>query len=64
MIEPGHRYTYEGHSVIALEQKTRGVVRCRRIRPDTHWGLSETTLFLAVDKLEPEPMRYHQNQIP
>lgn len=64
MIRDGHRYAYEGQSVLALESAERGLIRVRRILPDIPLTGMGPPFYVAVERLAPMPMRYHQGHIP
>lgn len=63
MIQQGNRYTYEGHSVIAMESASRGVVGVCRINPHRPGGL-DRLIYVDADRLTPEPMKYHAGAVP
>lgn len=64
MIEQGHKYKYEGQPVIAMESAERGLVLVRRIDSAVPVIGMQRAIYVAVDKLVAEPMRYHGNKIP
>ncbi len=64
VIEAGHRYTYEGHSVLAMESAARGLVAVRRIDPQDPLAWMGPRFFVSAERLTPEGMRYHGGQIP
>ena len=64
MIYAGRRYSYEGYPVLALEDATRGQVLVRRIDPRQPVVGMGPRFFVAAERLEPEPMRYHGGAIP
>jgi len=56
----GHRYTYHQKNVLALA--TGPVVRVLEFSPTDPWLSNIFTV--SADKLIPQPMKYHGNQIP
>lgn len=60
MAKQGHRYLCNGKSVLALESGR--LVKVLYFDPDKPWQSS--TGFAQADKLIPEPMIYHGDQIP
>lgn len=56
----GHRYTYFGLSVLAMESGER--VRVREILPDWPWLGPE--MHALAQWLKPEPMKYTQGEVP
>lgn len=64
MIREGSHYAYEGQSVLALESAERGLIRVRRILPDIPLTGMGPPFYVAVERLVPMPMRYHQGHIP
>lgn len=62
MIRQGHRYNYEGHSVIAMESACRGLVPVRRIHPADPLAWMGPRIDLPSEKLVPEPMKYFRGE--
>ncbi len=64
MIKQGHKYTYEGHPVIAVEDAARGLVLVRRIDSTVPVIGMQRAIYVAAERLVPAPMRYHGGQVP
>lgn len=62
MIKQGHAYKviWRNESLIALESRESGMVRCLCLNAD---GYPTVLLMQAVD-LVAQPMAYYRNQIP
>lgn len=56
----GHKYSYFGLAVIAMESGVR--VKVRQLWPDAHWLGPEMTAH--IDWLKPLPMKYHGGEVP
>lgn len=63
-IYQGHRYTYEGQPVLAMEDATRGLVRVRRIDFTVPVINMQRAIDVESERLVEAPLKYLRGQVP